>query len=161
MPRSKHRRKPGGKAVKHPGRSRLPRVPFDTDPDIDLWYRFEAKYTAPFHERFPDDLLGAGYMLGLIADLAFVPADGGRLVPASKAGVFREFMLPIDYDPVALDDEPLPPKHETLESADAALAFLLEQGMVVVTGDEITVPEHFWSGTQAEATDAEPPHPSN
>ena len=109
----------------------------------------------------PDDPLGASYMLGLIADLAFVPAKGGRLLPASKAEVFREFMLPIDYDPVALEDEPLPPKHETPELADAALAFLVEQGMVVVTDDEITVPAHFWSGTQAEATDAEPPHPSN
>jgi hypothetical protein len=125
--------------VKHPGRSKLPRVPFDTDPDIDFLYRFEANYIGPFHERFPDDQLGAGYMLGLIADLAFVPADGGRLVPASKAEVFREFMLPVDYDPIALEGGSLPPKHETLESADAALAFLVEQGMVVVTGDEIVV----------------------
>jgi len=78
-------------------------------------------------------------MLGLIADLAFVPTDGGRLLPASKAEVFREFMLPVDYDPIALEGGSLPPKHETLESADAALAFLVEQGMVVVTGDEIAL----------------------
>jgi len=48
-------------------------------------------------------------------------------------------MLPVDYDPIALEGGSLPPKHETLESADAALAFLVEQGMVVVTGDEIVV----------------------
>jgi hypothetical protein len=69
-----------------------------------------------------------------------VPADCGRLVPASKAEVFREFMLPIDYDPIALEGDSLPPKHETLESADAALAFLIEQDMVVVTDDEIACP---------------------
>ena len=68
-------------------------------------------------------------------------------------------MLPIDYDPIALEGDALPPKHETLESADAALAFLVEQGMVVVTGDEIVVPASFWRPT--EAADAEPPHPSN
>ena len=153
MPRSKHRRKPGGKAVKHPGRGKLPSVSSGADPDIDLWYRFEAKYIASFHERFPNDPLGAGYMLGLIADLAFVPAEGGRLVPASKAEVFREFMLPIDYDPSALEGEPLPPKHETPESAEAALAFLVEHSMVVVTGDDIIVPAQFWSGPQAETID--------
>ena len=56
---------------------------------------------------------------------------------------------------------PLPPKHEILESDAAALAFLVEPGMVVVTGDEIVVPVSFWSGAEAEAADAEPPHPSN
>ena len=33
--------------------------------------------------------------------------------------------------------------------------------MVVVTDDEIAVPASFWSGAEAEAPDAEPPHPSN
>jgi len=56
---------------------------------------------------------------------------------------------------------PLPSKHEILESDAAALAFLVEPGMVVVTGDEIVVPVSFWSGAEAEAADAEPPHPSN
>jgi hypothetical protein len=34
----------------------------------------------------------------------------------------------------------------------AALAFLVEQGMVEVAGDEITVPASFWSGGQVPAT---------
>jgi hypothetical protein len=46
----------------------------------------------------------------------------------------------------------LPPKHETPESAEAALAFLVEQEMVEVAGDTITVPAHFWSGGPVLAT---------
>ena len=36
--------------------------------------------------------------------------------------------------------------------AEAALAFLVEQGMVEVAGDKITVPASFWSGGQVPAT---------
>jgi hypothetical protein len=36
-----------------------------------------------------------------------------------------------------------PSKHETPESAEAALAFLVEQEMVEVAGDTITVPARF------------------
>jgi hypothetical protein len=35
--------------------------------------------------------------------------------------------------------------------AEAALAFLVEQGMVEVAGDQITVPASFWSGGQVPA----------
>jgi hypothetical protein len=52
MPRSKHRRKPGGKAVAHPGRGKtreLPRSPEDV-----LWHRFVNGYTRPFHEKYGD-----------------------------------------------------------------------------------------------------------
>jgi hypothetical protein len=31
-----------------------------------------------------------------------------------------------------------------MESAEAALAFLVEQGMVEVVGDVLTVPARFW-----------------
>jgi predicted deacylase len=36
--------------------------------------------------------------------------------------------------------------------AEAALAFLVEQGMVEVAGDTITVPASFWNGGQVPAT---------
>lgn len=60
----------------------------------------------------------------------------GRLVlqPVSKATVFREFMVSLDPE----DDMPA-------RDAEAALAFLVDQGMVEVAGDEITVPARFWS----------------
>ena len=86
-----------------------------------------------------------------IAGAAFDTAGSGSLRPVSKADVFGEFMWPLDPEDFP-DDEPLPSKHETPESAEAALAFLVEQEMVEVTGDTITVPVRFWSGAPAGAT---------
>jgi len=63
------------------------------------------------------------------------------LKAVSKAAVFREFMVPPD-----LEDE-MPAR-----DADVALAFLVDQGMVEVVGDEITVPARFWSSGQVPAT---------
>ena len=71
---------------------------------------------------------------------AFVATGSGRLQPVSKAAVFREFMVSLDLE----DDMPA-------RDADAALAFLVEQGMVEVAGDRITVPASFWSGGQVPA----------
>jgi hypothetical protein len=140
MPRSKHRRKPGGKAVAHPGRGKtreLPRSPEDV-----LWHRFVDGYTRPFHEKYGDSAAGgAGDMLDLIEEGAFVATGSGRLQPVSKAAVFREFMVPLDLE----DDMPV-------RDAEAALAFLVEQGMVEVVGDEITVPARFWSSRQISPT---------
>ena len=138
MPRSKHRRKPGGKAVPHPGRGKQPRT--YPVPEIVLWRRFRDGYSQPFQDDSAPP--GAGYLLDLIADAAFVTTGSGSLRPVSKAAVFREFMWPLDPEDFP-DDEPFPPKHETRE---AALAFLVEQEMVEVTGDTITVPARFWSG---------------
>ncbi|HME28066.1 MAG TPA: hypothetical protein VKI44_43220 [Acetobacteraceae bacterium] len=126
--------------------------------EIDLWQRFEAGYTAPFHESFPDDPLDAGYMLELISDAAFVPVGNGTLQPVSRADVFRQFTRPLDDDPSLWEGDP-PPKHEAPESADAALAFLVEQGMVVVADDEITVPARFWSGDPSTSSPNEAPTP--
>ena len=136
MPRSKHRRKPGGKAVAHPGRGKSRELPLS--PEDVLWHRFVEGYTRPFHEKYGDSAVGgAGDML---EEGAFVATGSGRLQPVSKAAVFREFMVPLD-----LDDE-MPAR-----DAEVALAFLVEQGMVEVAGDTITVPASFWSGGQPPA----------
>jgi hypothetical protein len=50
MPRSKHRRKPGGKAVAHPGRGKTRELPLS--PEDVLWRRFVDGYTRPFHEKY-------------------------------------------------------------------------------------------------------------
>jgi hypothetical protein len=141
MPRSKHRRKPDGKAVHHPGRG-MPREPALSPEDV-LWHRFTNGYTRPFHEKHGDSAAGgAGYMLDLIEEGVFVAIGGGRLKPVSKAAVFREFMVPLD---LGEDERPA-------RDAEVALAFLVDQGMVAVTGDEITVPASFWNGGQVPAT---------
>jgi hypothetical protein len=80
-------------------------------------------------------------MLDLIEEGAFVATGSGRLQPVSKAAVFREFLAPLD-----LDDE-MPAR-----DAEVALAFLVEQGMVQVAGDTITVPARFWNDGQVPAT---------
>jgi hypothetical protein len=110
MPRSKHRRKPGGKAVKHPGRVRgtLLRMPSEMKAEIDLWQRFDAGYTAPFHASFPDHPLDAGYMLDLISEAAFVSDGSGALQPASRADVFRQFTRPLEDDPALWEGDPPP-----------------------------------------------------
>ena len=122
----------------HPGRGKtreLPRSPEDV-----LWHRFVDGYTRPFHERYGDSAVGgAGDML---EEGAFVATGSGRLQPVSKAAVFREFMVPLD-----LDEDDVPAR-----DAEAALAFLVEQGMVEVAGDTITVPARFWSDGQVPAT---------
>jgi hypothetical protein len=130
MPRSKHRRKAGGKAVPHPGRGKAPKEREPTPEELQ-WLRFNDGYLRPFLEKYPDEdgpLGAAGYMLDLISDAAFVD---GNLRPVRKADVFREFML--DAEEENLPGDP-----------DAALAFLVDEGVVEVAGDTITVPARFW-----------------
>ncbi len=150
MPRSKHRRKPGGKAVPHPGHGKQPRT--YPDPEIVLWRQFRDAYSQPFQDDSAPP--GAGFLLDLIADAAFNTTGTGSLRPVSRADVFGEFM-PLHLDPgEEREGEVLPPKHETPESAEAALAFLVEQEMVEVTrrhDHTITVPARFWSGGQVPA----------
>ena len=70
-------------------------------------------------------------MLDLIADAAFVewPPIANTV---SKQSVFTRFTK--DFEEV---------KPHSLETAEAALAFLVEQGMALVDGDHITIPEQF------------------
>jgi hypothetical protein len=107
MPRSKHRRKPGGKAVHHPGRGKTRELPLS--PEDVVWRRFVDSYTRPFHEKHGDRA-----------------TDGGRLQPVSKAAVFREFMAPLDLEEEIAARDP-----------EVALAFLVERGMVEVAGDTV------------------------
>ncbi len=101
MPRSKHRRKPGGKAVAHPGRGKTREL--QRSPEDVLWHRFVDGYTRPFHDKYGDSAVGgAGDMLDLIEEGAFVATGRGRLQPVSKAAVFRVFMVPLDLE----DDMP-------------------------------------------------------
>ncbi len=119
------------------------------DPETVLWRRFRDGYSEPFQDDSGPP--GAGFMLDLIASAAFDGTGNGSLQPVSKAEVFGEFMWPLD--PEDWKGEVLPPKHDTPESAEAALAFLVEQGMVDVIDDTITVPARFWSGGQSPALD--------
>jgi hypothetical protein len=59
-----------------------------------------------------------------------------EIVPVNKQAIFQEFMAVRDWE----DDSP---SHETVGSAEAALASLVEHGMVEVADDQLTVPTRF------------------
>jgi hypothetical protein len=129
MPVSKHRRKPGGKSVRHPGRGKVPTIP-PLPPDLQAWRKFHDGYIAPFLPALEGNTV-AHEVADMIADRAW--QDNAPLQAVSKAEVLRELAQPID--------ELCPGR--TAEEVERALAFLVEQGMVEVAGDRITSPARF------------------
>jgi hypothetical protein len=135
MPVSKHRRKPSGKSMRHPGRRKVVTIPL-LPPDMQAWQKFRAAYTAPFFAATEgqDD---AQYALDIITEHAWQYKAPPKAV--SKATVLREMAEPIeDYHP-----------GRTAEETERALAFLVEHGMVEMEGDQITVPAQFQQGDKA------------
>lgn len=131
--------------MRHPGRGRTARSASEVDAELALWDRFRTGYSHPFLQKigYEDDPLDAGYLLDLISEGAWEPTRDGTLSPVSKPEVFRQFM-----DPIAPDDDLIwegkpPVRHETVEDAEAALAFLVAEGLAEVDGEEIRVPERF------------------
>jgi hypothetical protein len=129
MPVSKHRRKPGGKSVRHPGRGKAPAIP-PLPPELQAWRRFRNGYTAPFFAA-TEGHQDAHDVLDVIAEQAW--QYNAPLKVVSKAAVLQEMAEPI---------EDLHPGR-TAEETERALAFLIEQGMGEVEGDQITVPARF------------------
>jgi hypothetical protein len=96
--------------------------------------RFYALYRDPFGEEWGNRAPHwAGELLHIIAYDAF-NAETLTLQPVSKAAAI------VDY----IDEEP---DVRNVEMAEAALAFLVEQGMVLVDGGQLTVPARFWPET--------------
>src|ERR1700760_2088968 len=126
MPVSKHRRKPGGKSVRHSGRGKAPARPL-LPPDVEAWRKFREGYAAPFFAATEgqDDAHDA---LDIITEHAWQYKDPPKAV--SKATVLCEMAEPIDdYHP-----------GRTAEETERALALLVEHGMIEVDGDQITIP---------------------
>ena len=129
MAMSKPRRKPDGKSVRHPGRGKVPPIP-PLPPDLQAWRKFHDGYIVPFLAALEGDTV-AHEILDMIADRAW--QYNAPLQAVSKAEVLRELAQPID------DLCPGRPAEEV----ERALAFLIEQGMVEVAGDQITVLARF------------------
>jgi hypothetical protein len=130
MPRSKHRHKAGGKAVKKPGKA-LPRR-FEPSPRAVAYDKFFELYARPFFDKWPDEGPHQSvFMLDAIVRAAF-DAWPPIASTVSKQSVFKTFTT--DFEDVG----PL-----SVETAEPALAFLVEEGMVLVDGDQITIPEQF------------------
>jgi hypothetical protein len=141
VPKSKHRHKGGGKAIKHPGREYAPAMPPDSpemvalppdSPDMVAFRRLQSNYTGPFYKKWRNKVPHhADVLLDCISDAVFDP-NTLTLRPAGKDMVFQVFTEPVE------DGETL-----TVETAEAALAFLVEQGFALVDGDQITIPAKF------------------
>jgi hypothetical protein len=145
MPRSKHRRKAGGKSVKRPGSNRPARVSPMTAEDR-AYTRIAETYGGPFHRQWPDGAGGAGLMLDVVSDAIF-DLDPPAIRTASKETVFSTYLEPFEGDEESTDVL-------TPEGAAAALSFLVKQNMVVVEGDMISIHPRFadmFSGSSAPA----------
>ena len=129
MPVSKHRRKRGGKSVRHPGRGKVPTTP-PLPPGLQAWRKFHDGYIVPFLAALEGNTV-AHEVVDLIADRAW--QYNAPLQAVSKAEVLRELAQPID--------ELCPGR--TAEEVERALAFLVEQGLVEAEGDQITIPARF------------------
>jgi hypothetical protein len=133
MPRSKHRRKPGGKSVKRPGRNKPVRVTPMAARD-HAYAKFRAVYHRPFMEQWPDQD-AADEMLDIVSD-AILDLDTLRFRAVDKT-----LVLPTFVESYEAEDGSLVTR--TSEDAEAALSFLVEQSMVVVDGDMISIHPRF------------------
>jgi hypothetical protein len=120
--------------VRRPGRDKTVWVSSMDVTDRAL-VRTGEVFRGPFHRRWRDGARGAGFMLDLVSDALFdvhTPAIG----TASKAEVFAAYLAPSGEDDDSTDDL-------TPEGAEAALGFLVEQRMVEVDGDTISIHPRF------------------
>jgi hypothetical protein len=145
MPKSKHRRKPGGKSVKHPGMAQASRTRQEQAnaallraPPILTAYHAEA-----FKIFGSDDPQSACYMADLIEEWYDEPVPLAKIV-AMKDELFAAFVKPHEGSagPVELSlfgPEPI----RTVEEAETALALLVKHELVKVDGDRITIHPRF------------------
>jgi hypothetical protein len=133
MPKSKHRRKTGGKSIKHPGRVRQLRERAERSAES----QFNERYRYALHRQFPNET-AAGFMVDLLSDTVQFIGAAAEFWPVAKAELFRQFMEPVDAPDTDDEIEPY-----TFETAETALAFLVEHGMAEVSGDEVSIPDRF------------------
>jgi hypothetical protein len=132
MPQSKHRRKAGGKSVKHPGRGK-PSRELPPSPAMLAWRTFSNAYCRPFHRQWPGH--PAGELLDIVSAGLF-DADTRTFHTVNKVGIFTAFLQPFE-------EEDGTSVTRTPAQAEAALAFLVEQNMVVVEDEMIAIHPRF------------------
>lgn len=137
MPASKHRRKPNGKSVKHPGRNAARRSdrglisPFDRR--NAAWKRFADRYSHVFFRKW-GHATKAGYMVDLIEEMLCKVDDAGTVtfITGEAEPLIRMFMDPIDGE-----------EAYTAEDADEAIALLVKEDMIVMDGSRISIHPRF------------------
>ena len=119
-----------------PGRNTTPS--YSGLPDTPL-SRFRRAYAGEFHARWPNRADGAGYLLDVVADTAIEQNDARvTFRPASKQMLIEHFVAPFEDDPV-----------RTIEDAEAALRFLVEQEMIEIESDAVSIHARFAAAATA------------
>jgi hypothetical protein len=134
MPRPKHRRKPGGKSVKHPGRGK-PGWELPMTASEAALQKFTDTFCRPFHQQWRERDERVSYMLDLVAEAIFDP-DAPTFRTFNKNVVLPTFLAPFE-------EEDGSSVTWTPEDADAALSVLAQQEMVVIDGDLISIHPRF------------------
>lgn len=147
MPRSKHRRKPGGKSVKRPGRNRGDEAP--VLPSDARWDRFRDTYLRPFYQQDHPGEECVREMLDLVIDRT-TTYDMLSFYPVSKVTLVRGFVEPLEVEDGTFATR-------TPEEAEVALRYLVEREMVVVEGDVVSIHPRF--AYLAGEPAGEPPSP--
>ena len=127
MPQSKHRHKSGGKATKRLGAAAKKEMR-----DLLIEY-FKESYFLPFCEKFRDNDPCDSQSLLLYFTMLALGQEDIVIAPVEKNRLFGIFTSDIG-------DGSLP---RTTETAEAALAFLIEERMILIDGDQITVHPRF------------------
>ena len=133
MPRSKHRRNAGGKAVKRPGHGKALRT-LPLSADEIAYKRFKKIYHVPLYDTLHHHE-SAHFMFDFVSAVCF-NAFTRMFHAIPREELFASFMKP-------LKDEYGNASVFTHEEAVAALAFLAEQGMVTIEGDQVMIPSRF------------------
>ena len=94
MPQSKHRRKAGGKSVKHPGRGKASRE-LPPSPAMLAWRTFSNAYCRPFHRQWPGH--PAGELLDIVSAGLF-DADMRIFHTVNKVEIFTAFLQPFEEE---------------------------------------------------------------
>lgn len=149
MPRSKHRRKPGTKAVRNPGRNKTPPPPWRPSPVENAakdtaWHQFKNNYSDALHQALPPgENDAAEFMAELISEVVFrFEAGTASLGPASKEDVFDDFTSGLAVIDLSGTGKPVAQQF-TKETAETALAQLVALGLAEVEDEQITVPLCF------------------
>jgi hypothetical protein len=133
MPRSKHRRKAGGKSLRNPGRSQ-PQRPRSLTP-ADIADRYFDAYLQAFYQQPHPECEYADELLDLVSYATF-DTRTASFRPASKAELIQTFVDPLDL--------PDGSQHvRTLEEAETALRYLVKKEMVIVDGDVVSTHPRF------------------
>ena len=157
VPRSKHRRRPGGKSVKHPGRSKTARIELPPVEQGEIWspqpgwaidparwtadqrVSFEPDMRPEFIESVTDDIeavLGRSHPTVAMARLVRNPLMNEQ--PVTRSQATEAFLAGWVREPMPQDDdegERGPPRSQ--QEADEAWSWLVERQVIVVGDDDL------------------------